>query len=313
MGGDEFCVLASAARVGPGADLCGRHGAQRPGEGFSINCSYGSVLLPKAHRVSDALRIADGRMYLHKNRHRPTAGRQSMDVLVRVLHERNSEQDDISQVSPTSSRPWVVAFMCRTSSSRHSAGGRLRHRQGVHPGADPLQARMLTDAEWEIVRRHPLVGERILTAAPAARTGRPTRPLDARTLRRHRISRRPEGTRDPAGRPDHRRLRRLRRHDVGALHAQALTSEESAPRAAALRRDAVRRRSGRGVHRSAHARPRRARRVDPASLGGFDGTPRRRGAMVVPRQGPEEPMLSALGRLRTRARARRQPGFVRPS
>ena len=89
MGGDEFCVLASAARVGPGALISAAAMALSvEGEGFSINCSYGSVLLPEeAQRVSDALRIADGRMYLHKNRHRPTAGRQSMDVLVRVLHE----------------------------------------------------------------------------------------------------------------------------------------------------------------------------------------------------------------------------------
>jgi len=93
MGGDEFCVLASAARVGPGALISAAAMALSvEGEGFSINCSYGSVLLPEeAQRVSDALRIADGRMYLHKNRYRPTAGRQSMDVLLRVLHERDSE------------------------------------------------------------------------------------------------------------------------------------------------------------------------------------------------------------------------------
>ena len=171
MGGDEFCVLASAARVGPGALISAAATALSvEGEGFSINCSFGSVLLPEeAQRVSDALRIADGRMYLHKNRHRPTAGRQSMDVLLRVLHERDSElgrhlasvADLVEAVGRRLGVPTEQLETLRQAAELHDIG-----KVSI---PEPILSKqgMLTEAEWEIVRRHPLVGERILTAAPA--------------------------------------------------------------------------------------------------------------------------------------------------
>lgn len=171
MGGDEFCVLASAARVGPGALISAAATALSvEGEGFSINCSYGSVLLPEeARRVSDALRIADGRMYVHKNRHRPTAGRQSMDVLLKVLHERDSDlgrhltgvADLVEAVGRRLRVPNEQLETLRQAAELHDVG------KVSIPEAILSKPGSLTDAEWEIVRRHPLIGERILAAAPA--------------------------------------------------------------------------------------------------------------------------------------------------
>jgi two-component system cell cycle response regulator len=171
MGGDEFCVLASAARVGPGALISASAAALSvEGEGFSINCSYGSVLLPEeAGRVSDALRIADGRMYVHKNRHRPTAGRQSMDVLLRVLHERDSDlgrhlagvADLVEAVGRRLRVPTEQLETLRQAAELHDVG-KVAIPEPIlsKPGA-------LTEAEWEFVRRHTVIGERILAAAPA--------------------------------------------------------------------------------------------------------------------------------------------------
>ncbi len=115
------------------------------------------------------MRIADGRMYLHKNRHRPTAGRQSMDVLLRVLHERDSElgrhlasvADLVEAVGRRLRVPTEQLETLRQAAELHDIG-KVSIPEPIlsKPGA-------LTDAEWEIVRRHPLVGERILTAAPA--------------------------------------------------------------------------------------------------------------------------------------------------
>ena len=47
LGGDEFCVLAPAATAGPGG-LVERAAAAltEEGEGFSVRCSHGSVLMP---------------------------------------------------------------------------------------------------------------------------------------------------------------------------------------------------------------------------------------------------------------------------
>src|SRR5829696_5906242 len=58
MGGDEFCALFE------------------PGEGFNVTSSYGSITLPReAQDATEALRIADQRMYAQKNAGRTSATR----------------------------------------------------------------------------------------------------------------------------------------------------------------------------------------------------------------------------------------------
>jgi two-component system, cell cycle response regulator len=169
MGGDEFCVLASAAHVGPGALISTAASAlTAEGEGFAISCSYGTVLLPEeADRVSDALRIADGRMYVHKNRHRPTAGRQSMDVLLRLLNEHQhglhlaGVADLVEAVGRRLRVPAEQLETLRQAAEVHDIGKiAIPEQILMKPGP-------LTDEEWDFIRRHPLIGERILAAAPA--------------------------------------------------------------------------------------------------------------------------------------------------
>ena len=171
MGGDEFCVLASAAQTGPGAVISAAAAAlMAEGEGFTITSSHGSVLLPEeARRVSDALRIADGRMYVHKNRHRPTAGRQSKDVLLRVLHEREAHRgrslaavaDLVEAVGRQLRVPAEQLETLRQAAELHDIG-KVAIPEQILNKRGPL-----TREEWEFVRRHTLIGERILAAAPA--------------------------------------------------------------------------------------------------------------------------------------------------
>jgi diguanylate cyclase (GGDEF)-like protein len=87
MGGDEFCVLfeprgADVPTVLEGAALA----LSDHGDGFWIGCSYGSISLPReATDASEALRIADQRMYAQKHAGRMSASRQVKDALLRVL------------------------------------------------------------------------------------------------------------------------------------------------------------------------------------------------------------------------------------
>ena len=105
---------------------------------------------------------------------------------------------------------WATSERDRGPAGRRAA----RHRQGRHPGRDPRQAR-------------PARRRRVGVHAPphhhrrADHAGRPgpararaARPLVARALRRHRLPRRARRRGDPARRPHHRRLRRLRRHGL---------------------------------------------------------------------------------------------------
>jgi diguanylate cyclase (GGDEF)-like protein len=171
MGGDEFCVIGSAARVGPGALIDAAASAlSEEGEGFVVTCSYGSVLLPEeAESVSNALRVADGRMYLHKNRHRPSAGRQSMDVLVRLLHERDSTLG--KHLAGVADLAEAVGRRLRVPAEQLET---VRHAAELHdigkvaiPEEILTKSGSLTEDELEFVRRHTLIGERILAAAPA--------------------------------------------------------------------------------------------------------------------------------------------------
>jgi two-component system, cell cycle response regulator len=94
MGGDEFCVLSPIENHDAGTDLIARTTAALTewGEGFTIDCSFGAVVLREdCSTVEEALTLADRRMYENKRSGRISAGRQATDVLLRALAEHHPD------------------------------------------------------------------------------------------------------------------------------------------------------------------------------------------------------------------------------
>ena len=118
---------------------------------------------------TEALRKADGAMYAQKQSGRATAGRQSSDVLMRALAERHAHlgehQDGVAElVNEVGSRLGIEGeelANLRDAASLHDIG------KVAIPDAIITKPGPLTDEEWEFMRRHTLIGERILAAAPA--------------------------------------------------------------------------------------------------------------------------------------------------
>jgi two-component system, cell cycle response regulator len=172
MGGDEFCALWNLSDVGQASVTTMEAVAalSEHGESFSIGCSYGSVLLPnEATDSTEALRTADRRMYIRKGSASPSAARQSSDVLHRALAESNSEL--------SAHLGGVAELACATAvrlgvpeedmeATRHAG---LLHDVGkvAIPDAILNKAGSLDDSEWEFIKRHTVIGERIISAAPA--------------------------------------------------------------------------------------------------------------------------------------------------
>src|SRR5439155_3613939 len=95
MGGDEFCALLRPGLrpIAPLVESAARALSEH-GEGFSVTSSWGSVILgEEAHDPTDALRLADQRMYARKRGGRSSVGRQTTDVLLRALAERHPDLD----------------------------------------------------------------------------------------------------------------------------------------------------------------------------------------------------------------------------
>jgi two-component system, cell cycle response regulator len=92
MGGDEFCVLAPLG--GRDAHAIARSAADAlvvRGELFEITASYGVVVIPdETASLTDAMRLADQRLYVHKGAGRRSQTGHAIDTLVRVMAERGS-------------------------------------------------------------------------------------------------------------------------------------------------------------------------------------------------------------------------------
>ncbi len=152
-----------------------------------------------------------------------SAGRQSKDVLLSALTERSPDLGGhLASVAELAERT------ARRLGLPAEEVERIRHAGELHdvgkvaiPDAILAKPGPLDEDEWGFVRRHPLIGERIVRSAPVAEPRRRARALDPRALRRHRLPRPPAGRRDPARLPHRRRLRRLRRDDrASALRAR---------------------------------------------------------------------------------------------
>ena len=171
MGGDEFCVLIEPGNDDPEQLVRSAAAAlSESGDGFSIGCSFGSILLPQeASDPAEALRIADQRMYAQKHAGRMSAGRQSKDVLLSALSERSPDLGGhLSSVAELAERT------ARRLALPVEEVERIRHAGELHdagkvaiPEAILAKPGPLSEDEWAFVRRHPLIGERIVRSAPS--------------------------------------------------------------------------------------------------------------------------------------------------
>jgi two-component system, cell cycle response regulator len=171
LGGDEFCIIA------PGGEervdevvATARAGLSESGEGFEITASLGAVVLPtEAHDATAALRVADTRMHTAKARRPASPHRQTHDVLIRILRERDPWLGDhlrgVAQLAAAIGKAAKLEAdqldALVRAAELHDIGkiaipDRILHKPGPLDGA-----------EWELMRRHPAIGERVLAEAPA--------------------------------------------------------------------------------------------------------------------------------------------------
>jgi diguanylate cyclase (GGDEF)-like protein len=170
MGGDEFCLLAPS-EPGGGDNLVRSAAAalSDAGHAFEIGCSHGLSRIPgEAATPEAALRLADQRMYAHKA-DRPTIGREGADLLLQVITERGSGLgDDVSGVARLAGDTAALLGLPEHEVRRIRLAAEL-HDVGktAIPETVLNKPSALSDEEWEFMRRHTVIGERIIRAAPS--------------------------------------------------------------------------------------------------------------------------------------------------
>ena len=157
-------------------------------------------------------------MYDEKDGRRASAGRQSRDVLLRVLYERDARlQGHLSGLVELVRAVGAGMGLSDDELGDVTLAAEL-HEVGKLAIPDSILRKpgALSDEEWQFVRRHPLIGERILSSAPALAK---VSGLVRSTHERMDGEGYPDGLAGgghPARVAHHRRLRGVRRDDVRA-------------------------------------------------------------------------------------------------
>jgi diguanylate cyclase (GGDEF)-like protein len=170
MGGDEFCMLTQTPPETVERLLADAVAAlQESGEGWHVGCTQGSAWMPSEARTeSAALKLADDRMYASKAG-RSSPSRQVTDALLQVITEQNVLQDDhVERVSRLAGEVAEVLELSEREVARIRLAARLHDiGKSAIPAAILNKRGPLDEQEWQFMRRHPVIGERIALAAPA--------------------------------------------------------------------------------------------------------------------------------------------------
>ena len=172
IGGDEFCVLGAWRAGDPVEPLIARARAAlcEAGEGFKVGASCGHALLSvEARDAVEALRVADRRLYAEKNSGRVSARIQSARVLRRALEAWDAELGE-----HTTDVAALAAQVARRLGLDDDEVERIATAAELHdvgkiaiPASILNKPAALDPDEWEFMRRHTLIGERIAQGAPA--------------------------------------------------------------------------------------------------------------------------------------------------
>jgi two-component system, cell cycle response regulator len=172
LGCDEFCALFTAPAK-PAHHLAATAAAAlgQSGRGFSITASHGLAVLPaEARSTETALQLADQRLYETKaGRGRSGTAEQVRDALVQALGERQPELrgrlDGVAALTRAVARALELSSddidVLVRAAELHDVG-KVAVPEAILNKPGPLE-----EVEWAFVRQHTIVGERILSAAPA--------------------------------------------------------------------------------------------------------------------------------------------------
>ena len=174
LGGDEFCVLLDLP-VAPDDPLIGAAASalEEHGEAFSVTASYGIAQLPsEAANPERAVALADARMYSHKDSRRGAGKHQAHDALVQVLMEREPQlHEHLREVALLAQRTAIELGLQSDELDEVVRAAEL-HDVGKIAVPDSVlhKSGPLDESEWQIMRQHPVIGERILARVPALRS-----------------------------------------------------------------------------------------------------------------------------------------------
>ncbi|HUA03233.1 MAG TPA: diguanylate cyclase [Solirubrobacteraceae bacterium] len=173
LGGDEFCAHLDLTGADPDRLISTTAAAlTETGPEFTIGASLGVVLLPQeADDTARALTLADERMYANKRGRSTGAGCQASEVLLRAMRAKQPELDQhaghVAELATRVGRRLAVTGEALDEVYRaaqlHDIG-----KVGI-PDAILNKDGELADSEWEFIRNHTILGERILQGAPALR------------------------------------------------------------------------------------------------------------------------------------------------
>jgi diguanylate cyclase (GGDEF)-like protein len=172
LGGDEFCLVAAveASDVEPLIDrACAA--LQERGEGFDVGSSFGAVMLPEeAADSSLALHLADERLYAQKRSRRTEADRTIQSLLDALSLREPGAQSTLADLGALAVETGRMLGLrlgeledLERTAELHDLG-KLAVPDEILSKPGPLDER-----EWDFIRQHTIVGERILRASPALR------------------------------------------------------------------------------------------------------------------------------------------------
>jgi two-component system cell cycle response regulator len=174
MGGDEFCVLFRRALTDTDATIAASLEAlSEQGPGFAIDAAHGVVSIPREVSESAAImQLADQRLYRRKDLSRESSAvHQLRDVLLQAFQERypdlQEHQRGVGALALAVGRRMGMSAegldVLARAAELHDVG------KIAIPDAILNKPGPLDEEEWKFMRRHTILGERILMAASALR------------------------------------------------------------------------------------------------------------------------------------------------
>ncbi len=170
--GDEFGVIAfGGPEQAQGIARVTSQALYERGEGFEISALAGIVMIPQESRDPVAiLKLADQRLYAEKYKHTTVSPQQSA-AMVKLAQSRPSNVGKYTRLIEATLRlAGSLKAMHNDEIENMIKGFQLRDiGNSAVPEAILNKDGKLTETEWQVVRSHTIVGERILNGIPSMR------------------------------------------------------------------------------------------------------------------------------------------------